>query len=171
MSKRLYPHNRIRYWYTYDLDEICAVYSDLGLHAQTIRKWTKQGLKTIDGGKPALIYGHDLIAHLKQTNSRNKCQTAFDEMYCMVCQDARHIYRTQISIMQAAQFLKVQGVCRECKKRMFKNYKMIDFPKLRQRFTVVDVLELYDDAVPTDKTHIQTQLTVPANESLQEELF
>lgn len=171
MSKRLYPHNRIRYWYAYDLDEICAVYADLGLHAQTIRKWTRQGLNTIDAGKPVLIYGHDLIDYLKKSNSKNKCQTAFDEMYCMACQDARHVFRTQISIIQAAQFLKVQGVCRECKKCMFKNYKMIDFPKLRQRFTVLDVLELYDGTVSSDKTHIQAQVNSAQNESLQGELF
>ena len=171
MSKRLYPHNRIRYWYAYDLDEICAVYSDLGLHAQTIRKWSKQGLKTIDGGKPALIYGHDLIAYLKQTNSKNKCPTLFHELYCTTCHDARPIFKKKIAILQKAQFLQVHGLCRECKKDMYQNYKIADFPKLRLCFKVVDVLELYDGTVSSDKTHIQAQVHSTPNESLQGDLF
>lgn len=171
MSKRLYPHNRVRYWYAYDIQDVCALYVDFSLHPQTVRKWIKLGLKTIDRGKPTLIYGHDLIQYLKRNNTSNKCQTAFDEMFCMACQDARHIYRNQIGIMQAAQFLKVQGICRTCKARMFKNYKLLDFAGLRKSFKVVDVLELYDDAVSSDKTHLQAPIKEAQNESAQGSLF
>lgn len=171
MSRRLYPHRRVRYWYAYDIDDICALFSDFGLHPQTVRKWIKDGLKTIDAGKPALVYGYDLIAHLKKNNSANKCETAFGEMYCMGCQDARHIFRNKISVDQKAQFLKVQGVCRECKKPMYKSYKLSDFPALRKKFTLVGVLELYDFEASTGKTHIQAQQQNAVIESLQGELF
>jgi len=161
----------VRYWLAYDLDDICALYSDLGLHPQTIRKWTKLGLKTIDAGKPALIYGYDLIQHLKRNNTSNKCQTAFDEMFCMGCQDARRILKNQISVNQKTQFLQVQGICRQCKSRMFKSYKLIDIASLQLKFKLVGVLELYDDPTPTDKTHIQAHDEKPLSESLQGELF
>ncbi len=171
MSKRLYPHKRVRYWYAYDIDDICALFSDLGLHPQTVRKWIKNGLQAMDAGKPALVYGHDLIAYLKKNNSANKCKTAFDEMYCMRCQDARPVFRNKIAVEQKTQFLKVQGACRECKNPMFKNYKLSDFPALRQKFTLVGVLELYDFETPTDKTHIHAQEQNTASESTQGELF
>lgn len=171
MSKRLYPHNRVRYWYAYDIDDICALFSDLGLHVQTVRKWIKNGLKTIDGGKPSLIYGNDLIAYLKKNNEGNKCKTAFNEMYCFTCQDARPVFKSQVSLSQEKPFIKAQGVCRECKKPMFKSYKIADYSKLKRTFTLVDVLELYDPAISTDKTHIHAEEQNAVNESLQMDLF
>ena len=171
MSRRLYPHKRVRYWYAYNIDDICTLFSDLGLHPQTVRKWIKNGLKTMDAGKPALVYGYDLIAYLKKNNSANKCKTAFDEMYCMGCQDARPVFQSKIAIEQKAKFLQVQGACRTCKKSMFESYKLSDFPALRQKFTLVGVLELYDFKTPTGKTHIHAQEPNPTNESMQGELF
>ena len=171
MSRRIYPHKPVRYWYAYDIDEVCALYADLGLHPQTVRKWIKQGLKTIDNGKPALIYGHDLIAYLRKNNQSNKRKTAFDQMFCMSCQDARPIFRSEIAVEQKAQFLKVQGVCRECKSKMFKNYKLQDFAELRKQFQLVGVSELYDCATHTDKTHIPAHKKVAPSESLQGDLF
>ncbi|MBK67939.1 MAG: hypothetical protein CMP22_07390 [Rickettsiales bacterium] len=171
MSKRLYSHKRVRYWYAYDIDDICTTFSDLGLHPQTVRKWIKNGLKTIDAGKPALVYGYDLIEYLKANNSTNKCKTAFGEMYCMGYQDARAIFKNVISVEQKSQFLKIKAACRECKKPMFKSYKLSNFPALRQNFKLVDVLELYDFKTCIDKTHIHVQEQGNTNESIQGELF
>lgn len=171
MSRRIYPHNRVRYWYTYDIDEICTLYKDFNLHPQTVRKWEKQGLKTIDKGKPMLIYGYDLIQYLKQNNTANKCETAFDEMYCMGCQDSRPIFQNRIAIEQEAHSLKVRGKCRECKGKMAQNYKFHYFAQLRKKFKVVDVVELYDAVTPTDKTHIHAHTKDEQSESLQGELF
>jgi len=171
MSKRLYPHNRVRYWYAYDLDDICALFSDSRLHKQTIRKWIKGGLNTIDKGKPVLIYGNDLIAYIKARNIKNKCSTDFDQLFCMKCQDARYIYQNMIKVDQNGSSLKVSGLCRKCKAKMFQNYKLDDFSQLRKIFTLVGVLELYDSALSPDKTHIKPQDHTPINESGQGILF
>ncbi|MDH5721851.1 MAG: helix-turn-helix domain-containing protein [Alphaproteobacteria bacterium] len=173
MSKRLYPHNRVRYWSAYDLDEICALFSDTGLHIQTVRRWiNKGGLQTIDRNKPTLIYGQNLIDFLKRQNSKGKCKTAFDQIYCMKCKDGRPVYQKKIVIEQhKGGFLKASGLCRECKNRMFKSYKMEDYGALKRTFHVVDVLELYDCVTPTDKTHISAQEQKRASESGQMELF
>jgi hypothetical protein len=157
MSKRLYHHRRVRYWYSYNVEEICEVFSDSKLHPQTIRKWIKNGLSTVDTKKPALVYGNELISYLKKNNNTNKCKTEFDEMYCMRCQDAQPVFRQNVSIEQKRQFLKVQGACRQCKQPMFKNYKLLSFKALRKKFRLVDVLELYDFDNSTNKTHMQAQ--------------
>ena len=171
MSKRLYPHNRVRYWYAYDIDDICGLFDDIGLHPQTVRKWVKSGLSTIDKGRPTLIYGNDLINFLKKHNQSNKRKTAFDEFYCMKCQDARPIFQNKIHIVQKAQFLRAQGHCRTCKSKMNKSYKMTDYPALKRKFKLVDVLELYDCSKPTDKTHFSDEVKQPVNESYQLELL
>lgn len=175
MSKRLYPHKRIKYWYAYGIDDICTLYAEFGLHAQTIRKWVKNGLASIDSGKPALIYGYDLIEFIKSQNSKNKCKTAFNEMFCFKCQDARPIFQRKVTVEHKAKALFVSGQCRECKTTMFKTYKMDNLPVIKRTFQLVEVLELYDCAVSLCKTHIQaqaiTQLSESLNPSKQGDLF
>ena len=171
MARRLYPHNRVRYWYAYDLDEICTLFSDIGLHIQTVRTWVKNGLKTTDSSKPTLIYGNDLIAFLKAHNDKGKCPTPFDQMYCMKCKDARPIYQNKIKVDLKNDILRACGHCRECKTIMYKNYKKDDYGELRRIFNMVDVLELYDSASPSVKTHIQTQKPVRESESYTGDLF
>jgi len=118
-----------------------------------------------------LIYGNDLIEYLKANNNQNKCKTAFDEMYCMKCQDVRPVLGRKVSVEQKDKFLKVQGVCRTCKARMFKNYKLSDFPDVRRTFRLVDVLELYDSTTGSDKTHLLDQDDTPQCEPIQGSLF
>lgn len=168
MAKRLYPHNRVRYWYVYELDEICALFphKNKPMHIQTMRAWVKNGLKTIDTGKPTLIYGNDLIAYLKAQNDKGKCQTEFDQLYCMKCKDQRLVFQNRITLDLKKGFLKVCGCCRECKTKMFKSYKMDDHAALQRTFHVVDVLELYDCLIPTVKTHIIAQEQMHLNESV-----
>lgn len=165
MAKRLYPHKRVKYWHTYDVEDICALFAEFGLHTQTVRKWVKNGLKTIDKGKPALIYGNDLVRFLKEQNTKHKCKTGFSEMFCMKCQDARPIFQRKVSIKQKAKTLSVSGYCRECKTIMFKSYKMGDLSKIKRVFQLVDVLELYDCEASPCKTHLQAHKIIPLNES------
>ncbi|MGH1375234.1 MAG: hypothetical protein ACRBCK_02700 [Alphaproteobacteria bacterium] len=171
MGKRLYPHNRVRYWYAYDLDGICALFSDIGLHIQTIRVWVRNGLKTIDSGKPTLVYGNDLIAYLKAQNDKGKCQTPFDQIYCMKCKDARPIYKNKITTEFKNGFVRTCGHCRECKTKMFKNYKMDDYGELKRIFYVVDVSQLYDSSVSSVKTHIHAHEQTLKSESYTGDLF
>lgn len=172
MSKRLYPHNRVRYWYAYDLDEICTLFADTGLHIQTVRKWiVKDGLRTIDTGKPALVYGHNLIEFIKHQNDKGKCKTAFDQIYCMKCKDARPTLKNKVTTEKKGNLLKVSGQCRCCKTVMFKTYKMDDLMQIHRIFHVVGVLELYDCAIPSAKTQIPTHLPERTNESFMEDLF
>lgn len=171
MSGRLYPHGRIRYWYAYDIEDICTLFNDLGLHPQTVRKWIKDGLPTVDTGKPILIYGNNLIEWLKKRNYSNKCSTELNQMFCMKCQDARQVFQRQISIDQNGRFLKVKGICRNCKTIMNKNYKLAVLPELRQLFKVVDVLQLDDSAKSTCKTHFHTKDRSGSNKPEQGELF
>lgn len=172
MSRRLYPHNRVRYWYAYELEEICSLFSDKGLHIQTVRTWINRGgLKTIDAGKPALVYGQHLINYLKRHNSKGKSVTQFHEFFCLKCRDARPVHQNRVKLEIRKGFLKACGYCRSCKKLMFKNYKRGDYSLIKQTFRVVAILELYDCAAHTDRTQIQDQESGPLSESGQGDLF
>ena len=171
MGKKLYPHNRLKYWWCYSIKEICDVYKDTGLHAQTIRKWTRDGLQAIDKKKPALYFGHDLIDFLKASNDRNKCQTSFNEMYCFSCKDKRRVFQNRVAFQQKANALRAKSVCKTCKSKMNKIYKLSDFQKLKRSFHVVDVSQLYDCESSTLKTHIDDSKKMSEFESRQGNLF
>jgi hypothetical protein len=171
MSRRLYPHNRIRYWFAYEIDEICRLYADLKLHPQTVRKWIRNGLRTIDNGKPILIFGQHLIDYLRNHNETNKHKTELDQMFCMSCQDARIIFQKKIYIEQRHKVLVVQAACRECKTKMFKNYKLESLATLKKEFKLCGLSELYDCSVSSDKTHLQDNGEMHQSESSQLDLF
>lgn len=165
MGKRSYPYNKVKYGRSYDKDEICAL---LDTHPQTVQAWiNKQGLKTIDNKKPALVYGYDLQEFLKKYNNANKYHTEFDEMPCFKCALARPFLQNRIAVIQKSNGLMVKAVCRTCKGKMNKTYKLTDFPKLRRTFSVVDVSELYDCERPSVKTHIHNHTNLTQCESSQ----
>lgn len=171
MAKRIYPLNVIKYWYVYDLDEICKLYAPYRLHRQTVRRWIKEGLPTIDERKPTLIYGNHLKAFLGKHNKAHKCHTAFEQFFCMKCRDARCPYKKQIQLDLRNKCLQVKALCKECKSLMNKGYKLDDLQKLKSIFYVVDVLELYDSTPPTVNTHFHAPNEKHKSESIQLELF
>lgn len=171
MGKRIYPLQRIRYWYCYDIEEICSLYKDCELHPQTVRQWIKNGLPVIDSGKPALVYGSRLTQYLGKLNQSHKCKTAFYEMFCMKCKDAKTPSQRRITLHQDNKSVKAKGRCPVCKTIMNKNYKMDDIPRLRSAFRVGYVLELYDSPDSPSNTHIHARAGTYASESAQWELF
>lgn len=169
MGKRLHRHDNLKYWWCYDLEEVAAI---LKVHVQTVRTWIKyEGLKTIDDRQPLLIYGLHLIDFIKKQNHKGKCKTPFDQLYCMSCKDARPAFQNIIAFEQKSNGLCVKAVCRICKSKMNKTYKLSDFQKLKRTFNVVDVSKLYDCEHSTDKTHIHDHIKTNQSESSQGDLI
>lgn len=171
MGKRIYSLQHIRDWLCYDVDDICALYKNYGLHPQTVRDWIKKGLVPIDGKRPALIYGADLRAFLGEQNESSKCKTAFTEMFCLKCKEARPVFKCHITLEHVNSSVRAKAHCRSCKSIMNKSYKLDDVPRLREVFRVGDVLELYDSDASPLNTHLQAQTAPPVNECAIRDLF
>jgi hypothetical protein len=170
MGKRIYPLSRLKYWWAYDIEEICELYKEYKLHPQTVRHWIKNGLLIIKG-TPALIYGNELIKFLGKMNKASKCQTEFHHMFCMKCKEDKTPYKKQVELSQFNGFIKAKAQCQNCKSIMYKSYKLNDFQKVKLNFHKVDVLELYDSKDSTLKTHFAALENIPPNEPAQMELF
>lgn len=171
MGRKIYPLFGIKYWYCYDIDDICHLYQKYNLHPQTVRQWIKAGLPIIDSGKPALIYGSDLKEFLGKSNQSNKCKTDFEQIFCFKCKEGKSPYRKQVQLEHTKGFVKAKAHCQGCKSTMYKSYKLDDLSKLKSFFHVVDVLELYDSKDSTVKTHITAQDDARESEPAQGELF
>ena len=153
MERRIYPLNKIKYWYCCDIDDVCSLYKKYKLHPKTVLDWQKQGLQAIDGKKPALFYGFDLIKFLGKLNEANKCKTKFEEIFCVKCKEGKPPLKKQIQINLLDQkFLKVKAICQTCKNEIHKSYKLSDLQTLKRIFDVVQVLQLSDSKNPSVKT-------------------
>lgn len=168
---RNYPLKRIRYWYAYDVDEICALYKDTKLHPQTVLGWIKAGLKTSDSARPFLIMGHELSTFLGNRNKAQTHSTQLHEIFCMGCQDIKIPYRKQVCFTKQGYLHNIKAVCPDCKKIINKGIKLEVYPVIKKFYAVVDVSQLYDCPATTDKTHLFAQLHTQPNEPLQGELF
>lgn len=173
MSKKTYPINKIKYWFCYDVDDICRLF---GVHPKTVLSWFQRGLKSIDSRQPFLVHGFELKTFLGKLNESNKCSTSFEKMFCVKCREPRNALKKQIIIEQFEQkFLKVKAICQTCKTKMNKPYKLDNLQQLKRVFNVVQLLELYDSKTPTPNPPFFDQKKNPKKESeeisVQLELF
>ena len=149
MGKRNYPLKSIKYWYSYDIDEVCALYQSQRLHQQTVRGWVKDGLPVIDKQRAFLIYGEDLRVFLGKMNEKNKCKTKLNEMFCMSCKEAKPFLKNQIQLEQKGKRVLARALCRDCQTKMNKSYSLDNISEIRNSLHVVDDVTLYDSATPT----------------------
>jgi excisionase family DNA binding protein len=81
--RRRRPNPRlIKIHRSYAVEEIARV---LGVHKNTVRKWLKEGLRTIDGRRPTLVHGLDLVEFLEERRRRAKRTCRPGEIYCVRC--------------------------------------------------------------------------------------
>jgi hypothetical protein len=168
---RNYPLKRIRYWYAYDVDEICAMFKDSSLHPQTVLGWIKSGMATADASKPFLIMGHQLIEFLGNRNKAQKHKTQIHEMFCMSCRDIKTPYKKQVQIVKQGYLHNMKAVCPDCKSAMNKGISLEHYPTIKKFYAVVDVLQLYDCEAAPVTTHLPAQVAAQPSEPIQGELF
>jgi excisionase family DNA binding protein len=83
MGKRTPNHRLVKIHRNYTVEEIAKLF---GIHKNTVRRWVKEGLATIDDKRrPMLILGHDLTAFLKARRAKNKRPCKPGELYCVRC--------------------------------------------------------------------------------------
>ena len=167
MGKRIYPLNKIKYWYCYDIDELYKLFS---VYKKTILEWKKKDLKSIDDKQPFLFYGNDVKGFLGELNESSKCKTEFHEIFCMKCKEGKSPLKKQIQLIpNNNKFLKAKAICQTCRNVMFKNYKLNDLQKIKQTFNAVQVLELYDSKNTSMNTPFLDQAKDSKKEYGQEE--
>lgn len=82
MKKRHPNHRLVKIHRTYAVEEVARLF---GIHKNTVRRWVKEGLATIDDKRPTLILGHVLVAFLHARRLKNKQTCKPGELYCVKC--------------------------------------------------------------------------------------
>ena len=82
MSRRHPSPHRVKTHRSHTVEELAAV---LGVHKNTVRRWIKDGLPTVDASRPTLLRGEDAIAFLKARRESTKRPCGPDRFYCFRC--------------------------------------------------------------------------------------
>ena len=71
---------------SYAVEEVARI---LRRHKNTVRAWIKQGLRPIDGRRPTLIHGVELVNFLQNRRMRGKRPCPPGHMYCLKCRSPK----------------------------------------------------------------------------------
>ena len=96
IKKRSYNSRRVCRDLSYSVQEAGELF---GIHKNTILQWLKNGLSKIDGSKPYLIHGSELIAYLNKKREIRKSRCKANEFYCCRCRLPRRAWGDIVDII------------------------------------------------------------------------
>lgn len=103
---------RIRIQRTYSVPEVAEL---LDVHVNTVRRWLKNGLDTIDGQSPTLIHGAELRRFLDARANGRKQKCGPHEMYCLTCHAPRSPTQGSVYIADLNEkTVRLVGICSTC---------------------------------------------------------
>ena len=100
-------------------------------HKNTVRRWIKDGLPTIDNRRPSLILGSELRAFLDARRERAKrpCPPGF--MFCFKCRAPRRPASGMIDYEpRTLTSGNVSALCSVCSGLMYRRMRQTDFARL-----------------------------------------
>src|SRR5262249_61886980 len=84
---RRHPNPRlVKMHRSYTVEETARL---LGKHKNPVRAWIKQGLQPVDGRKPTLIHGLELVRFLQHRRMSGKRPCPPSHMYCVKCRSPK----------------------------------------------------------------------------------
>ncbi len=111
----------------YTIEEAAEV---SGVSPRTIRNWASDGLRVMDGTRPALIRGDDLRGHIKSKREGRSVKTTIDTFYCVRCRVARRAAEGIANCEIKAGRAKLTALCEACDTVMSKPVAEARIPEI-----------------------------------------
>lgn len=125
---------------SYTVEEAATL---LGAHRNTVRRWIKTGLPTLDQNRPILIRGQALSDFLKSRREKNKqiCQPG--EMYCLRCRVPRSPAGDMADYQPLTDTLgNLSGICPVCDAMIYRRVNPTRLEQVRGKLHVTIPLAL-----------------------------
>jgi hypothetical protein len=139
-----YPnHRRVKINRNYTIEEIASLFS---LHKNTVRGWVKNGLPTINNGRPALFLGSEVrdFLQLRRKKSQRHCPPG--TLYCLRCREPKTPYGKMLDYHPITESVgNLSGLCPDCGSGL---NQFIGSKRLQQISQILDV------SIPLAQKHI-----------------
>lgn len=154
---RTFNTRRIKRELSYSVAELVEL---LAVHPNTVRRWFRLGLKTIDGGRPAFVHGSDLIEYLDSQRAGRRRPCAADEFFCFRCQAPRKAWEGLVELSaRTPSIISLSGLCAVCNTRMHKAgsaSKRVEYERAFVCTQAAAVARLREDDQPTGACDLET---------------
>ena len=103
--------NKIKAFHCYTILEAAEI---AGVSTHTVRNWSKDGLRLMDGAGPPLIRGDDLRDYIKKQRAKRRVKTKLNEFYCVKCGRARNAAENMADCKITDGRAKLTALCETC---------------------------------------------------------
>jgi len=157
MGKR-HPNPRlVKIHRSYSVEEAARL---LCKHKNTVRKWIKDGLPTIDDKRPMLILGCDLVEYIKMRRKKNKQSCKPGQLYCVRCRLPKFPAGNMADYEPVAEkFGNLIAICPDCDSIINQRVSLARIGKICRK---VDI------AFPKDLQHIVKRTKPSVNSDLRQ---
>lgn len=111
----------------YTIEEAAEV---SGVSPRTIRNWASDGLRVMDGTRPALIRGDDLRDHIKSKREGRSVKTQINTFYCVRCRKERRAAEGMADCEIREGRAKLTALCVICETAMYKPVAEARIPEI-----------------------------------------
>jgi hypothetical protein len=119
---------------SYAVEEIADLF---GTHKNTVRRWVKAGLPTIDDRRPMLILGGELRAFLEACRKKNKRTCRPGEMYCVRCRAPKIPAGDMVDYLPVSEKLgNLKALCPDCDSIMNQRVSTAKLAQFRERMEI-----------------------------------
>lgn len=126
MRKRANPRV-VKVHRSYTVDEVARL---LGCHKNTVRKWLKRGLQTVDDRRPTLIRGVDLRTYIEAQRRKAKQPCAAGHIYCVACRTPKIPAAHMVDYLPTGPTLgNLRGLCPDCERFI---HRRVSLTKLKE---------------------------------------
>ena len=103
-----------------------------GIHKNTVRNWLKQGLVTIDGQRPILILGRELLRFLTERRLKTKQSCGPGRFYCIACRAPKVPAGNMADcIPMSASSGNLCGICPDCNRLIYRRVNLTKIDAVR----------------------------------------
>ena len=103
---------------SYSVEEVARLFK---VHKNTVRNWLKHGLQAIDGGRPTLIRGHEIVRFLTERRARAKQSCGPGRIFCLPCRapkvPAGDMAECRLSGERRGT---LEGICPDCNRMIYR---------------------------------------------------
>jgi hypothetical protein len=107
---------------SYTVEEVARI---LRKHKNTVRAWIKQGLRPIDGRRPTLVHGLELMRFLQERRMRGKRPCPPGHIYCLKCRTPKQPAAGMVDYLPISDTSgNLRALCSDCGKFMHRRISL-----------------------------------------------